>query len=214
MTRNKAMASKKSAGKRSSSKPAKKQKSDESPLPIMAPMPLRVYDPSGGAPPQSVAPLQSAISTELSSSDFESTLEQAAVKEDVATTSKGKEPMTSDKVPLWLPKRAPSKVELPSKYRYQRRSLRIKDQVGAVAKDSDFVPKMVTLSEGESDKSADLVISSVATMKPKSVAKEKKAVSKQKGKKPEKKAQPKKPSKRTSTTSSRVKGNKFIRVKS
>ena len=116
------MASKKSVGKWSSSRPAKKQKSNESPLPIMAPMPLRVYDPNVGAPPQSVAPLQSAISTESSSSDSESTPEQAAIKEDVDTISKGKEPMTSEKVPSWLPKRAPSKVELPSKYRYQRRS--------------------------------------------------------------------------------------------
>ena len=88
----------------------------------MAPMPLQVYDPSGDASPQRVAPLQSAISTESSSSDSESTPDQAAVKRDVATTSKGKEPMTSEKFPSWLPKRAPSKVELPSKYRYQRRS--------------------------------------------------------------------------------------------
>ena len=98
MARKKAMASKKSAGKGSSSRPAKKQKFDESPLPIMAPMPLRVYDPNVGALPQSVTPLQTAISTESSSSNSESTPEQAAVKEDVATASKGKEPMTSEKV--------------------------------------------------------------------------------------------------------------------
>ena len=108
------MASKKSAGRESSSKTAKKQKIDESPLPIMAPMPLQVYDPSGDAPPQRVAPLQSAISTESSSSNSESTPDQAAVKEDLAKTSKGKEPMTSEKFSSWLPKRAPSKVELPS----------------------------------------------------------------------------------------------------
>ena len=77
----------------------KKIKSDESPLPIMAPMPLQVYDPSGGAPPQRVAPLQSTISTEPSSSDSESTPDQAAVKEDVATTKKGKEPLTSKNFP-------------------------------------------------------------------------------------------------------------------
>ena len=98
MARKKAMASKKSVRKGSSSRPTKKQKSDESPLPIMAPMPLQVYDPNVGALPQSVAPLQIAISTESSSSDSESTPEQTAVKEDVATTSKGKEPMTSEKV--------------------------------------------------------------------------------------------------------------------
>ena len=92
------MASKKSARKGSSYKSTKKQKTDESPFLIMVPMPLQVYDPSGGAPPQSVAPLQSAISTESSSSDSESTPKQAAVKEDVATASKGKEPMTSEKV--------------------------------------------------------------------------------------------------------------------
>ena len=46
----------------------------------MAPMPLRVYNPSGGAPPQSVAPLQSAISTESSSSDSKATLEQLLLK--------------------------------------------------------------------------------------------------------------------------------------
>ena len=57
------MASKKSAGRGSSSRSAKKQKTDESPLPIMAPMSLQVYDPSGDAPPQRIAPLQSAIST-------------------------------------------------------------------------------------------------------------------------------------------------------
>ena len=50
MARKKAMASKKSAEKGSSSRPAKKQKSDESSFPIMAPMPLRVYDPNVGAP--------------------------------------------------------------------------------------------------------------------------------------------------------------------
>ena len=73
--------------------------------------------------------------------------------------------MTSEKVPSWLPKRASSKVELPSKYRYQRRSSRIRDQVGVAAKDPDFVPKMVTLLEGESDKSADPVTPSIATSK-------------------------------------------------
>ena len=67
MARKKAMASKKSTGKGSSSRPTKKQKSDESSLPIMAPVPLRVYDPSVGAPSQSVEPLQIAISTESSS---------------------------------------------------------------------------------------------------------------------------------------------------
>ena len=142
----------------------------------MAPMPLRVHDPSGGAPSQSVAPLQSAILTESSSSDSESTPEQAAIKEDVDTISKGKEPMTSEKVPSWLPKRAPSKVKLPSKYRYQMRSSRIRDQVGAAAKEPGYVPEIVTLSEGESDKNEDPVTPSVATVKspPKVTAKEKK----------------------------------------
>ena len=79
--------------------------------------------------------------------------------------------MTSEKVPSWLPKRAPSKVELPLKYRYQKRSSKIKDQVGAAAKDLDFVPETVTLSEGESDKSANPATPSVATVKPKSAVK-------------------------------------------
>ena len=107
----------------------------------MAPMPLQVYDPSGDASPQRIAPLQSAILTESSSSDSESTPDQAAVKKDVATTSKGKEPMTSEKFLSWVPKRAPSKVELPSKYRYRRRSSRIRDRVCAAAKDPDLFQK-------------------------------------------------------------------------
>ena len=106
---------------------------------------------------------------------------------------------------------------MPSKFHYQRRSSRIRDQVGAVAKDPDFIPQTVTLSEGESDKSADPVTSSVATAKipPKAVTREKKkVVPKQKGKKLKKKAQPKKPSKRTPAISSHVKGNKFNYPKS
>ena len=108
--------------------------------------------------------------------------------------------MTSEKFPSWLPKRAPSKVELHSKYRYQRRSSRIRDRVGATAKDPDFVPKTVNLSEGESDKSSDSVTPPVVTAKspPKAITKEKKkAASKSKGKKPEKKAQTKKSPKQT-----------------
>ena len=111
---------------------------------------------------------------------------------------------------------------MPTKYRYQIRSSRIRDRVGTAAKNLDYVPEMVTLSEGESDKNAYPITPSVATATPqptpksppKLAAKKKKAAPKQKAKKLEKKAQPKKPSKRTSTTSSRVKGNKFIRVKS
>ena len=163
----------------------------------MASMPLQVYDPSGDASLQRVAPLQSAISTESSSSDSESTPDQAAVKENVAKTSKGKEPMTLEKFPSWLPKRALSKVELPSKYRYQRRSSRIRDRVGAAAKDPDFVPKMVNLSEGESNKSSNSVTPPVVIAKSpsKATSKEKKKVApKPKEKQSGKKAQTKKPS--------------------
>ena len=125
--------------------------------------------------------------------------------------------MTSEKVSSWLRKRPRSKVELPTKYRYQRRSSRIRDRVGAAAKDLNYVPETVTLSEGESDKNADPITSSVATATPqptpksppKSAAKEKKVTPKQKAKKPEKKAQPKRSSKRQPVTSSRVKGTKF-----
>ena len=58
------------------------------------------------------------------------------------------------------------------------RSSRIRDQVGVAAKDPDFVPKMMTLSKGESDKSADPITHSVAIAKspPKAAAKEKKKV--------------------------------------
>ena len=170
----------------------------------MAPVPLRVYDPSVGALPQSVKLFQTVISTESSSFDFETTPEQAAVKKDVATTSKGKAPMTSEKVPSWLPKRAPSKVELLSKYRYQMRSLRIRDQIGVAAKNPDYVPETVTLLEGESDKNEEPVTPSVATKTPqptpksppKSSAKEKNVAPKQKAKKSKKKRLPKKFSKR------------------
>ena len=79
MAKRKAMATKKSAGHGSSSRLAKKQKSDESPLPIMTPVPLREYDPNVGSPPQSVEPLQTAISTKSSSFDFKTTPEQADV---------------------------------------------------------------------------------------------------------------------------------------
>ena len=97
------------------------------------------------------------------------------------------------------------------------RSSRIRDRVGVVTKDPDYVPEIETLSEGESDKNADPVTPSVATTTPqptpksppKSVAKQQKAVPKQKARKPEKKAQPKKSSKRTLAISSRVKGTKF-----
>ena len=74
--------------------------------------------------------------------------------------------MTLEKVPSWLPKRYPSKVELPMKYRYQRRFSRIRDRVGAAAKDLDFVPEMVTLSEGESDKNVDPITPSIETVTP------------------------------------------------
>ena len=116
-----------------------------------------------------------------------------------------------------VPKRAPSKVELPSKYRYQRRSFRIRNRVGAAAKDPDFVQETVNLSKGESDKSSDPVTPPVATAKspPKATAKEKKKVApKPKGKKPEKKAQTKKSPKRTPATSFSVKGSKFSDSKS
>ena len=99
--------------------------------------------------------------------------------------------MTLEKFPSWLPKRAPSKVELPSKYRYQRRSSRIRDRVGAAAKDPDFVPKTVNLSEGESNKSSNSVTPPVVIAKSpsKATTKEKKKVApKQKGNKPKKKA--------------------------
>ena len=55
----------------SSSRPTKKQKS---PPPIMAPMHMRVYDSNVGSPPQRLEPLQTAISTESSSFDSETTL--------------------------------------------------------------------------------------------------------------------------------------------
>ena len=63
------------------------------------------------------------------------------------------------------------------------RSSKIRDRVGTAAKDPDFVPKMVTLSEGENDKNTNPVTPSIAIATPqptpksppKSIAKEKKA---------------------------------------
>ena len=104
--------------------------------------------------------------------------------------------MTSKQAPSWLPKRTSSKVELPSKYRYQKRSSRIRDRVGSVARDLDFVPKIVALSKDESPKDVDPIAPSVAieTYQPvsrttKSAAKKgkQKAAPKQKEKVPTKK---------------------------
>ena len=76
-------------------------------------MPLRMYNLNEVHLPQVEEPLQAAISTESSLSDFDATLEPV-VEKATATSSKGKKPMTSKQAFSWLPKRVPSKVELPS----------------------------------------------------------------------------------------------------
>ena len=79
--------------------------------------------------------------------------------------------MTSKQAPSWLPKKDPSKVELPFKYRYQWRSSRIRDKVGSAARDPDFVPETVALSADESPKDDDPVAPSIVIETPQPIEK-------------------------------------------
>ena len=93
--------------------------------------------------------------------DFDATLEPV-VEKATATSSKGNEPMTSKQAPLWIPKKDLSKVELPSKNRYQRKSSRIRDRVGFATRDLDFILEIMAFFEDESPKDADLIAPSIA----------------------------------------------------
>ena len=122
---------------------------------IEAPIPLRVYNLSEVPSSQVEESLQAAISMESSSSDFNSHATLEPVVEKATTTpSKRKESMTSQYIPSWYPKRDLSKVEIPLKYQFFKKSSCIRDRVGATARDPNYVLEIVAFFDNEKVKEA------------------------------------------------------------
>ena len=140
-------------------------------LQIETHVPLLMYNLNVLPPPKMEEPFEASISIESSSFDSNSSVPlELVVEKVVATCSKGKETMTSKKVPSWVPKRGYSKVEILSKYQFYRRSSLIKDRMGDTARELNYVSEIVAFFEEESKKETDSIAPYIATETPQPTA--------------------------------------------